>query len=83
MEKENENPELTIPFILRIAFEYDPATLSNANNKIKCRGCEKQLLFGHGSRTSNLISHLRDTNNGFIVRQHRSRLKNGISDDLL
>ena len=62
MEKENEPPEFTLPFILRIAFEYDPATLANANNKIKCKGCEKQLLFCQGNRTSNLISHLRDTN---------------------
>jgi hypothetical protein len=35
--------------------------LVRLDNKIKCRGCEEDLKFNIESKTSNILSHVRDT----------------------
>ena len=50
-----------MPNILK-AFIYDEATIMNQDNKIKCKGCFKDLSFCLSMPTSNLVKHIMFTN---------------------
>jgi hypothetical protein len=43
--------------------------LVRLDNKIKCRGCEEELKFNIESKTSNILSHVRDTK----LAKHKDR----------
>jgi bifunctional ADP-heptose synthase (sugar kinase/adenylyltransferase) len=54
--------EFKIPDILVVAFEYEKDKFVYIDNTVTCKGCGDKLKFNLDTRTSNLITHLRDTN---------------------
>jgi hypothetical protein len=54
--------QFKVPPVLSVAFEYTLENLIKTDNKVICKGCGNEMSFNIDTRTSNLVTHIRDTN---------------------